>query len=172
MDNSFCLSDSIGGGGIVVDCIVEDDRWAALLTPRVKDRMLSIISAALVHHDYADVEVAILFSDDGKLQVLNKTHRGKDEATDILSFPSDDGDFLGDLALSYDSLSGQAAQMVISLEEHLLHLLVHGVLHLLGFDHESDSDAAVMEGLEINFLSVYGIANPYAPPPKIREHKA
>ncbi len=159
MDNSFCLNSN--DSGIVVDCIVEDDRWTALLTLELKSQMLSIITAALTHYDYADAEIAILFSDDAKLQSLNKTHRNKDSATDILSFPSDDDDFLGDLALSYDALSAQAAQMAITDAQHLLHLLVHGVLHLLGHDHENDTDAAVMEGLEIDFLNALGIANPY-----------
>ena len=160
MDNSFCLNSDLNSG-IVVDCIVEDNRWTALLTLELKAQMLSIITAALTHHDYENAEIAVLFSDDEKLRNLNKTHRGKDSATDILSFPSDDDDFLGDLALSYDILLAQAAQMAITDAQHLLHLLVHGVLHLLGHDHESDTDAAAMEGLEIKFLNAHGIANPY-----------
>jgi len=112
-------------------------------------------------------EVSLTFTDDRHIRVLNRTYRGKDKATNVLSFPASTavsgrlGPLLGDIALASGVVSSEAAEMGESVNDHLNHLIVHGFLHLLGYDHAHESDAAVMEGLEVAILGALGIANPY-----------
>ena len=120
------------------------------------------------------LEISIKLSGNEEVQQLNAAYRGKDRPTNVLSFPmvphdlldslsnSDDGEvLLGDIIMAYDICQNEAQEKVISIEDHVSHLLVHGVLHLLGHDHEQESDALIMEALEIRALQNLGIANPY-----------
>ena len=100
---------------------------------------------------------------------LNATYRGKDKSTNVLSFPAG-GDaqepdaqavFLGDVVLALETVVAEAAQLGLTPLHHLQHLAIHGVLHLNGYDHETDEDAAIMEGLEIEILAGLGIPSPY-----------
>lgn len=117
---------------------------------------------------------SILFADDAEVQVLNRQWRGKDKPTNVLSFPmmstavlarlGPDGpeEMLGDLALAIETCAREAADKGIPLEAHAAHLIVHGLLHLAGHDHEpNESAAAEMERLEIKALALMGIADPY-----------
>ena len=98
---------------------------------------------------------------------LNATYRSKDKPTNVLSFPSGHKPRrgqprpLGDIALGYETVMAEAADQGITPADHVRHLTLHGLLHLMGFDHETDVDAAVMEALEIEILGQIGIANPY-----------
>jgi len=98
-------------------------------------------------------EVSILFTDDIELRDLNRDFRGKDKATDVLSFPSDDI-YLGDLAISVQTARRQSKEYQVSLQEELIRLIIHGILHLHGYDHEkvSKSEAAKMRRLEKKFF--------------------
>jgi probable rRNA maturation factor len=119
-------------------------------------------------------EVNILLTTDGALRKLNAAYRGKDKATNVLSFPtsSDEeyqdfpatpgGPVLGDIAVAYGVAVREAKAEGKTLKAHVSHLVVHGVLHLLGYDHEHDSDARNMEHLERKILARLGIADPYA----------
>ncbi len=122
------------------------------------------------------LEVSLLGTDDAEIRRLNGQFRGKSEATNVLSWPTVDRKpdhlgflpnlditsyELGDIALSYDTCLREAETDGKSLEAHVLHLLVHGLLHLLGFDHESDKDAQIMENIEVKVLARLGVANPY-----------
>jgi len=109
-------------------------------------------------------EVAILLTDDAEMQALNREWRGKDKPTDVLSFPADDmqSGFLGDLALGYEICARDARKQGISLADHTAHLLIHGFYHLLGYDHETEAEAAVMEGLEVSALARLGLPDPYS----------
>jgi probable rRNA maturation factor len=120
------------------------------------------------------LSVSILFGDDAEVHVLNREWRGKDKPTNVLSFPmlerggllalAPDGPpaLLGDIALSLETCSREAEDKGLSLEHHATHLIVHGLLHLAGYDHETcPEDARVMEGLEIKALALMGIADPY-----------
>jgi probable rRNA maturation factor len=113
-------------------------------------------------------EIAILLTDDDTIRALNKEWRGRDEATNVLSFPSRSvrGDaapiFLGDIAIAYGVAAREAAAEGKVFLHHVTHLAVHGVLHLLGYDHESADEAEIMEGLERKILAELGIPDPYA----------
>lgn len=155
---TFTLSNE---DGVTIDAIAEGGLWQDLLTAEFQSRMMSIIGAAMAHEGHGDIEIAIRFTTAEELAALNETHRQKTGPTDVLSFPADDDDFLGDIALAYEVMESQAKEMGISLDDHCLHLLLHGVLHLSGHDHIDDDEAAVMEGLEIQILGQFGIGNPY-----------
>ena len=116
-------------------------------------------------------ELAVVLADDVLLRKLNSTYRGLDKATNVLAFayansnPSlapFESDALGDVVISLERAAEEAKDSDISLSEHLSHLVIHGVLHLLGHDHTNDGDAKTMEELEIRTLAGIGIANPYA----------
>jgi len=114
-------------------------------------------------------EVAILLTDDDTIRALNRQWRGRDEATNVLSFPSHPVDrggaaptFLGDIAIAYGVTAHEAAAEGKPFLQHVTHLAVHGFLHLLGYDHESPDDAEIMEGLERRILAQLGIPDPYS----------
>jgi probable rRNA maturation factor len=105
-------------------------------------------------------EVAIVFADDARLRGLNARFRGKDKPTNVLSFP-DPQVPLGGIALAFETVRDEAAAQKKPFVNHSKHLILHGFLHLLGYDHETARDARLMEGLEIAILSAMGIPNPY-----------
>ncbi len=124
------------------------------------------------------LSTSLLFTSDAEVQALNRAWRGKDRPTNVLSFPmlermdllalAWDGppELLGDIALALETCRDEAAQRQISLEHHAVHLVVHGLLHLAGHDHETGpGEAAAMEALEIKALAQMGIANPYCDAP-------
>ena len=123
------------------------------------------------------VLVGLLLCGDDRIQQLNSQFRGKDRPTNVLSFPQlDDGlfsedalaptdqpsqNFFGEIAIARETVMAQADDLGIEIDDHVAHLFVHGVMHLLGYDHENDQDAAEMEALEVAILAAFSIANPY-----------
>jgi probable rRNA maturation factor len=120
------------------------------------------------------VEIAVRLTDDAEVQTLNRDFRGKDKPTNVLSFPqvqadlldglanSDDGEILlGDIVLARETCAREAEEKGVSLAAHATHLIVHGTLHLVGYDHVDDHGAAAMEALEVKALASLGLANPY-----------
>lgn len=106
-------------------------------------------------------ELSIVLADDAFIQALNKEWRGKDKPTNVLSFPQDEPGLLGDIILAHETIAREAAEQDKTFTDHLKHLVVHGVLHLLGHDHEDEDEAAVMERLEIEILEQLEVKNPY-----------
>jgi probable rRNA maturation factor len=119
-----------------------------------------------------DIELSIVLGDDALSRRLNRQWRGKDRPTNVLSFPAQDGAAisqqagaplpLGDVVLAFGTIAGEAAAQGKTLQDHLAHLVVHGVLHLLGLDHEEAAEAERMEALETTILAGLGVADPYA----------
>ncbi len=112
-------------------------------------------------------ELSIVLTDDAEQQVLNRDWRGIDKPTNVLSFPqiepfSPVAGILGDITLARETLEREAAELGKSFADHFTHLVVHGFLHILGYDHLEEADALVMEGLETQILASLGIADPYA----------
>lgn len=115
-------------------------------------------------------EVTLVLTDDEEMRELNRTWRGKDASTNVLSFPfgeppgqaHGEPSPLGDIVLAGETVIEEAKQRSIPAVDHAIHLVVHGMLHLLGFDHERDADAERMEALETKILAGLGIADPYA----------
>ncbi len=107
--------------------------------------------------------LTILLTDDAQLRALNRDFRGKDRPTNVLSFPAsaNDAHYLGDIALAYDVTLEEARGGGKRFIDHAMHLVVHGTLHLLGFDHASERQARAMEPLEAAILAEFGIADPY-----------
>lgn len=117
-------------------------------------------------HIEGPVELSVLLTNDMEQQVLNKTWRGKDAPTNVLSFPQIepfeplDG-MMGDISLALETVRREALAEDKPFDHHFMHLVVHGFLHLLGYDHITEEEAAVMEGLETRILARLGIADPY-----------
>ena len=109
--------------------------------------------------------IAILLADDDAVRDLNARFRGHDAATNVLSFPAAESarPNLGDIALAYGVCAAEARAQAKPLRDHLAHLVAHGVLHLFGYDHLTDADAASMEEMEREILRGFGVADPYAP---------
>jgi probable rRNA maturation factor len=144
---------------------VDDELWS-----EIGFDMDEIAGTALSAFDVqGESELSILLTDDAAVQQLNATHRGQDKPTNVLSFPMVQlsvGDplppMLGDIVLARETLEREASQARIPVRDHVTHLLVHGILHLLGHDHEDDQEAEAMEAEEVRLLGKLGIADPYA----------
>lgn len=164
-----------------IDIVIEDARWqGADLDPLA----MRAFGATLDHLGLGggDWEIVLLACDDGRIAALNTEFRDKPQPTNVLSWPAADlapdtpgaqprlpqadlpgmGAALGDIAIAYDTCAREAAEAGKPFTDHVSHLLVHGLLHLLGYDHICDEDAALMEGLETEILATIGIADPYA----------
>lgn len=176
----------MGSGGPItepvklVDCLIEDHRWDATgfeaLAQRAAGAVLDRLGLEL-----SVFEISCLACNDNRIADLNADFRGKPQPTNVLSWPSEDrgarvaGEMpmvprlgsaplpvnLGDIAIAYDTCAAEAAAAGRTLADHATHLIVHGTLHLLGFDHERDRDATLMEGLETEVLGHLQIADPY-----------
>lgn len=155
---------------VSIDFNIEAGDWATALPDAVAIAKRAIIAVCGEMEELpAGAEVSVLLTDDAHQQVLNQQWRGKDKPTNVLSFPGDDAEdvppgmpvLLGDIAVAFETLRAEAGDQEKSLADHFCHLIVHGMLHLLGFDHETQADADEMEPLEIEVLDGLGIASPY-----------
>jgi probable rRNA maturation factor len=116
----------------------------------------------------ARLVIDVMLTDDAEQRVLNRIYRGKDASTNVLAFPqaetappADAPVLLGDVVLAFETVHREAAEQEKPLADHLRHLVVHGVLHLLGFDHEDAAEAMAMEAREIKILAGLGVPDPY-----------
>ena len=150
------------------DVVVDDERWlAALVDAEALAR--DCAAAALALEPKARGGASLLLADDLTLADLNRRFRGKDGPTNVLSFPAGEvpaieaaPPFLGDIAMAFETCAREAEQGGLAFRDHAAHLIVHGLLHLAGHDHERDDEAERMEGLETRILASLGVADPYA----------
>jgi len=141
-----------------VDVVLLDAAWAKAL-PGV-ERLIRRAARAALGAKARSLTVAL--SDDRRVQALNKRDRKKDKPTNVLSYPSGHKSFLGDIVLARQTVWREAREQKKTPADHVAHLVVHGTLHLLGYDHETtDTDAERMEALERRILKKIGIADPY-----------
>jgi probable rRNA maturation factor len=147
---------------------VEAEAWLTAVTD--PDQLCRrAVAAVLAREAEVPVEVSVLLADDAMVAGLNRDYRGQDRPTNVLSFPAGEPDWpgcpepalLGDVVVAFETTRREAETEGRGLLDHLTHLLVHGTLHLLGYDHESDDEAETMEAREVELLAVLGVANPY-----------
>jgi probable rRNA maturation factor len=145
-----------------IEIVVEDRCWRGI----AKDLPTQIRRAAKLTLSHGKTgaprpELTILLTSDERVRTLNRQYRGKDKVTNVLSFPAVADAYLGDIAIAYGVTAGEAEKAGKPPEHHVLHLVVHGVLHLLGYDHEAPKEAEAMESLETDILAHMGIPDPY-----------
>ncbi len=169
-----------------LECSVEAAWPAATDWEALAARAAAALSQVAPELANSRLSASILFADDAEVQALNREWRGKDKPTNVLSFPmlaraelltlgaagEDDAppELLGDIALAYETCAHESDEKQISLEDHATHLIIHGLLHLAGHDHEtSPEDATAMEALEIKALALMGLADPYGDADELHE---
>jgi probable rRNA maturation factor len=147
----------------LIDVEIEADDWIRALPDAAA--LVERAAQAVLDHERQPGGATVLLTDDATVQDLNARFRQQDKPTNVLSFPTapNPQHHLGDIALAYGTCAGEAHAQGKTLAAHLQHLVAHGVLHLLGYDHMSDEEAEEMEGLERVVLASLGIADPYAP---------
>jgi probable rRNA maturation factor len=164
---------------IKTDITIAEKLWKT--QPNISAQIKSLIKQIVPQTPLATIkkiEISILLTNDKQIQELNKNYRHKDKPTNVLSFPLLDGkkikngnlkkldlnrDYLalGDIVITYETILKEAKEQNKTFQNHLTHLLIHSLLHLIGFDHEKEKDAKIMEELEIKILANLGINNPY-----------
>jgi probable rRNA maturation factor len=164
----------------LVETLIEDARWEAFGLPALAERAGRATLAAL-DLPVEGFLISLMGCDDARIATLNADFRGKPTPTNVLSWPSDeraaeepggmpdlpepgdvdDPESLGDIAIAFDTCAAEAEAAGKPMADHVTHLVVHGVLHLLGFDHIDDADAARMEALEVRILASLGLSDPY-----------
>jgi probable rRNA maturation factor len=150
-----------------IDISAESEGWNKI--PDLEAQVRRAAEAAMLDNDAPPSEISVVLSDDEHLRELNKHHRGMDKPTNVLSFPAarmkapaGAPRILGDVVIALETVEREAAEESKPIENHLAHLVVHGVLHLLGYDHEDDEEAEMMEARERQILARLGIPDPYA----------
>ncbi|MDH3228656.1 MAG: rRNA maturation RNase YbeY [Alphaproteobacteria bacterium] len=158
-------------GGLTIDVSAVSGAWESVL-PEVESVVRQAAGSAWKAGNVGPAadgaEVSVALADDATMRRLNRDYRGKDMPTNVLAFPAGDRGaagrprLLGDVVLAFETIRREAAERSKPLADHVSHLVVHGMLHLLGRDHETDVQAAAMETLEIAILAGLGVTNPYA----------
>ena len=164
----------------LVETVIEDARWQAFGLDQAAERAARAVLAGL-GLPQAGFQISVLGCDDARIAVLNADFRGKPQPTNVLSWPSeeraaeiigaeperpepgapDDPESLGDIAIAWETCAREADEQGKPMADHVLHLMVHGVLHLLGYDHVEDEDATLMEAHEVRILAQLGVSDPY-----------
>ncbi len=158
------------GADLDIDLMVEAGAWPDEVSLRAMvDRAVPAALAEAEVEEGQSAELSLVFTDDAAIRTLNAEWRGKDKPTNVLSFPAfpvAPGDplppMLGDIVLAYETVAREAGEENKPLENHITHLIIHGLLHLLGYDHETDEEAEEMEALERQALARLAIPDPYA----------
>lgn len=154
---------------ITIELSVEDNRWGNEEELRALAEKVNHVTFNFLGYAKLTSELSLLFTDNAHIQKINAEWRGKDKPTNVLSFPAFDikvgekpGPLLGDIVFGFETVKTEAEEEAKLFHHHLAHLMVHGLLHLLGYDHETEKQAEEMEGLERKILHVLAISDPYA----------
>jgi probable rRNA maturation factor len=152
---------------ITLDIMIQAGGWSSLDDAEALAQRAAEAAVAVADEADEEFEASVMLTDDAHIQELNRTWRGKDKPTNVLSFPAPEPPgqegprHLGDIALAYETLVRESEDESKELAHHFAHLIVHGILHLLGYDHEVEAEADIMEALEVKALATLGIADPY-----------
>jgi probable rRNA maturation factor len=149
---------------LAIDIVIASDRWQD--APDAEQTVRRALAEAATAVSTTTGELAIVLTDDSAIRVLNRTWRGKDQPTNVLSFPSaepqpDTPVLLGDIVIAYETAAREALAEGKPFMHHLAHLAVHGFLHLIGYDHRTDKEAGAMETLEAAVLARLNVPDPY-----------
>lgn len=157
---------------VQTDISIEYPSWSKkrLALPKFSEDVLTLAWKSIKGKSKAEPLVSITFTEDKHVKKLNKKFRDKNKPTNVLSFQTWENIEslpagmapIGDIVFAFETVEREAQEKGISFKDHLTHLLIHGFLHLLGYDHMNDREAEIMEGLEIKILKKIGIKNPYA----------
>lgn len=159
---------------VEIDILIDEPQWskARLGVKTMFPLVLETACKALPQKIGAPIEVTVTLASDKQIKILNRDHRGKNKPTNVLSFPlwddrseiprGKDAVPVGDIIIAYETMAREAVEQGKTLKAHTTHMLVHGFLHLLGYDHMNDTEAEEMEALEVKILKKLGIKDPYA----------
>jgi probable rRNA maturation factor len=150
---------------VTIEIATQSAAWQNL--PGAEAAVRRAVDAALRDARVEEGEIGIVLADDARIRALNQSFRGSDKATNVLAFPAPKSPGpgprpIGDIVLAYETMAREAEAEGKAAEHHLMHLAVHGTLHLIGFDHGDDAEAAAMEARERAILAHLGVADPYA----------
>ena len=154
---------------VQIDVDIADPAWRDSVAD-VKDLCQRAAGAVLAGRVREAAELSLVLADDETVRTLNRTYRDRDAPTNVLSFPAEERfagtgpRLLGDVVLARGTVEREATAGNLEIRDHLAHLVIHGTLHLLGYDHQSDDEAEIMERTEAAILAELGIADPYAVP--------
>ncbi len=161
--------DAAKGARVAIDLLVEAGEWPAKTKlSAIARRAVDGVLAEIGKDGRGSSEISLVFSDDAHIRTLNAGWRGKDKPTNVLSFPAFPDwrggslpPMLGDVILAAETIAAEAVAQGKPLADHISHLIVHGILHLIGYDHEADADAEEMEAIERRVLAGMNVPDPY-----------
>lgn len=156
---------------LTVEILIEDPAWSKkrLGLQKFSEETLAFTWKQIKGKSKTSPSISIVFTDDARVKKLNKQFRNKNKPTNVLSFQTwpdiasiPPGDIpIGDIVFAFETVQREAGEKGVSFKDHLTHLMIHGFLHLCGYDHLTDEEAEIMENLEIKILKKMGIQNPY-----------
>ena len=171
VDDDISYSDWQSSAGAMIEASIDRKIWPDALVKSFQHTAPKIFDDILAEHDTSPASVSLCLCDDLQMRQISRQHRQIDKVTNVLSFPAyempshhpslDAPALLGDIVIAAETVTREAESLQIPVADHLMHLFVHGMLHLFGYDHIEDDKAEAMETLEIQFLAEVGIANPY-----------
>ncbi|MEL6288120.1 MAG: rRNA maturation RNase YbeY [Pseudomonadota bacterium] len=146
---------------LTAESVVDDARWLAATDGALDADVRTWLDALSAELEIGRGDFTLLFTNDARITELNAQFRNIERATNVLSFPSGDDDYIGDVALSFDTVQREAVGAGRPFQDHMAHLVMHGALHLLGHDQDDEESAVIMERIETSALARVGIPDPY-----------